>query len=79
MGKEDEIRLIAYNIWQQDGCCDGHDCEHWLRAEAVWEEKRKEKTFSVKAASKPKSAAGKVTKKRPVSQEKIAMGKKQKV
>jgi hypothetical protein len=31
MGREDGIRLIAYLIWEE-GCCDGHDCEHWLKA-----------------------------------------------
>jgi len=39
MGKEDEIRLIAYHIWEEEGCQDGHDCEHWFRAEALWEKK----------------------------------------
>jgi hypothetical protein len=33
--------LIAYNIWEQEGCCNGHDCEHWLRAEAIWAQKQK--------------------------------------
>ena len=35
MEREDEIRLIAYNIWQEEGCFDGRDCEHWFRAEAM--------------------------------------------
>jgi hypothetical protein len=39
MGKEDEIRLIAYHIWEEEGCQDGHDCEHWFRAETLWEKK----------------------------------------
>jgi hypothetical protein len=39
MSKEDEIRLIAYRIWEEEGCRDGHDCEHWFRAEALWEKK----------------------------------------
>lgn len=38
MGREDEIRLMAYSIWLQEGCPDGKDCEHWLRAEAAWQE-----------------------------------------
>ena len=38
MGREDEIRLIAYRIWEEDGCCDGRDLEHWFRAEVIWEE-----------------------------------------
>jgi hypothetical protein len=39
MGKEHEIRLIAYNIWEQEGCPDGHDYEHWINAEEIWEKK----------------------------------------
>jgi hypothetical protein len=41
MAKKDEIRLIAYNIWEQEGCINGKDCEHWFRAEAIWEEQEK--------------------------------------
>ncbi len=44
MGREDEIRLIAYSIWEEEGCPDGKDCEHWMRAEAIWEEDQKPKT-----------------------------------
>ncbi len=54
MGREDEIRLIAYGIWQEEGCLDGRDCEHWFRAEAIWEQQQKEKPAgaSTKAESK---------------------------
>jgi hypothetical protein len=41
MGKEDEIREIAYTIWEEEGCCDGRDFDHWLRAEAIWRSKQK--------------------------------------
>jgi hypothetical protein len=41
MAKENGIRLIAYNIWEQAGCINGKDCEHWFRAEAIWEEQEK--------------------------------------
>jgi hypothetical protein len=41
MGKEDEIRLIAYHIWKEEGCKEGHDCEHWFRAEILWEKEHK--------------------------------------
>jgi len=61
MGREDEIRLIAYSIWEQEGSYDGRDMEHWLRAEAIWEEKQKpvQKTDSKKPevqAKKSKAA-----------------------
>ena len=39
MAKEDEIRLIAYNIWEQEGHPDGKDVEHYLRAKKILEEK----------------------------------------
>jgi hypothetical protein len=41
MGKEDEIRLIAYRIWEEEGCIDRHDCEHWFKAEAIWQQNQK--------------------------------------
>ncbi len=37
MAREDEIRTIAYGIWDQEGRGDGHDREHWLKAEVMWE------------------------------------------
>jgi hypothetical protein len=54
MGKEDEIRLIAYSIWEQEGSRDGHDYEHWIRAEAIWEEKQNQSAVSrgIKTESK---------------------------
>jgi len=60
MGKEDEIRVIAYTIWQQEGCCDGHDVEQWLRAEAVWQQRQLPVSVAAgaKATAKPAAKAG---------------------
>ena len=53
MGREDEIRLIAYNIWEEERYPDGCDCEHWFRAEAIWEvQNKKAAVKSTKAESK---------------------------
>jgi hypothetical protein len=41
MGREDEIKEIAYCLWEQEGCCNGRDLEHWFRAEVIWVEKQK--------------------------------------
>ena len=41
MVKEDEIRLIAYHIWEQGGCINGKDYEHWFKAKAIWKERQK--------------------------------------
>jgi hypothetical protein len=49
MGKKEEIKLIAYQIWEEQGCQHGHDIEHWLKAELVWQERQK--------AVKPEQAA----------------------
>ncbi len=57
MAREDEVRLIAYSIWEGEGCPDGCDCEHWYRAEIIWEEQQKSKApAEAKAAAKPVAA-----------------------
>jgi hypothetical protein len=43
MVREDEIRLIAYKIWEEEGCLNGHDYEHWFRAEAIWDQRQAQK------------------------------------
>jgi hypothetical protein len=48
MAREEEIKVIAYYIWEEDDCCNGRAVEHWLKAETVWEEKQKPKTVSNK-------------------------------
>ena len=55
MAKEDEIKLIAYNIWEEEGCVEGRDCEHWYRAELIWQQQRQKKSTagSSKAAPSP--------------------------
>jgi hypothetical protein len=66
MAREDEIRLIAYTIWEEDNCVIGQDCEHWLKAELIWEQRQKPTAKSTKA--EPKQAVkqnSKVTGKKP--------------
>jgi hypothetical protein len=38
MHHNEEIRLIAYRIWEEQGRQAGRDLEHWLKAEAMWQE-----------------------------------------
>jgi hypothetical protein len=69
MAREDEIRTIAYYIWQDEGCVHGRDCEHWIRAEAIWEDRQTQQAAarSITASSsqslqkKQKTAAKKRT------------------
>ena len=39
-GREDEIRMIAFHIWEDENRPDGRAMEHWLKAEKIWEGKQ---------------------------------------
>ena len=32
LARDERIRAIAYSLWEEEGCPDGRDEEHWLRA-----------------------------------------------
>ena len=67
MGREDEIRLIAYSIWEEEDCPNGRDWEHWFRAEVVWEvQNEKARVESVK--KEPKQPAKQPTKSKASSE-----------
>ena len=40
MHHDDEVRQIAYKIWEDEGHPQGRDQEHWFKAEAVWQERQ---------------------------------------
>jgi hypothetical protein len=48
MDREKEIRLMAYSIWEEDDCCDGHELEHWLKAERIWQEQKSSRVNEIK-------------------------------
>jgi hypothetical protein len=54
MGREDEIRMMAYCIWEGQNYCNGNEIEHWLKAEAMWEESHRKKPASKEMKSKTK-------------------------
>ena len=37
---QEEISLIAYDIWEQEGRYHGRDVQHWLMAEEIWQKRR---------------------------------------
>lgn len=39
MGREEEVREIAHKIWEAEGQPEGHDQDHWQRAEAIWQDR----------------------------------------
>ena len=40
MYHDEEMRLIAYRIWEEEGRPEGRDLEHWFKAEAIWQERQ---------------------------------------
>jgi hypothetical protein len=36
----DEVREMAYKIWEEEGHPQGCDRDHWFRAEAMWQERQ---------------------------------------
>jgi hypothetical protein len=54
MGTDKEIRRIAYQLWQDEGCPDGRNVEHWLKAEAIFR-KQEGGRFSSLAPASPKT------------------------
>jgi hypothetical protein len=34
--REEQIRQLAYRLWQEAGYPEGDGVQHWLKAEAIW-------------------------------------------
>jgi hypothetical protein len=60
MDREEEIRLIAYQIWEEEGNVHGLDADHWRKAELIWENRVNQHNSSM--GKKP--AVGKVAKRK---------------
>ena len=43
MDKDEEIKWIAYSIWEEEGYQHGMDMEHWFKAEVIWNNQHKPK------------------------------------
>jgi hypothetical protein len=41
--RDEQIRKLAYQIWQQEGHPHGNEIQHWLKAEALWLEEHRAK------------------------------------
>jgi Protein of unknown function (DUF2934) len=41
---QEQIRELAYRIWQAEGYPHGSDVQHWLKAEAIWQEEHRPKS-----------------------------------
>lgn len=56
--RDEEIRQLAYRLWQQEGCQNGDDGQHWLKAETIWLEEHRPKKEPKKSKS-PQGRKGK--------------------
>jgi hypothetical protein len=60
LDRDEKIRQLAYKIWQDAGCPNGSDLQHWLKAQEIWLEThgpKKSRTTTSKAGNPKKSRA----------------------
>ncbi|MDI6846012.1 MAG: DUF2934 domain-containing protein [Candidatus Saccharicenans sp.] len=58
---EEEIRLLAYELYEKSGRLDGHDLEHWLQAERMV----MSKYFKGESDSADKTVSGETAEEKP--------------
>jgi hypothetical protein len=56
INRDNEVRQLAFGFWRAEGCPDGRDVEHWLRAEAAWLEQQQMTREVVKSPKAPTPA-----------------------
>ena len=56
--REEEIGLIAYRIWEEEGRPHGRDWEHWRKAEGLWEEQHREEPRANRPEKRTPKAKG---------------------
>ena len=56
--RESLVRQAAYALYEQQGCVDGHELEHWIAAEALVDETLKPKRSPPSRASARGQSAG---------------------
>jgi hypothetical protein len=44
--RDEEVRQLAYRFWQEAGCPNESELQHWLKAEATWLQERSPKNES---------------------------------
>ncbi len=53
MNRDEEIRQVAYKLWQEEGYPHGYEVQHWLKAETIWLEEHRPKSKSKQSKPKP--------------------------
>jgi len=40
MHHDEAVKVIAYRIWEEEGRPEGRALDHWLKAEALWDDEQ---------------------------------------
>jgi hypothetical protein len=65
--REEEIRQLAYRIWQEEGYPHGYEVQHWLKAEAIWLEEQRAKSMPKQRKPATKTATKKTKSRKTVN------------
>jgi len=55
MASEEQIRELAYSIWEKEGCPEGKDAEHYYRAKIMLEEQEAASSTAIEPPFPPAS------------------------
>jgi hypothetical protein len=47
MSRHEEVQRIAYRLWEEERRPQGRALQHWLKAEAIWENQHEQKSQSL--------------------------------
>jgi len=75
MDYKQEIEIIAFDLYQRDGCIQGRELEHWFTAEGIFHSRNKAAAAVTPSASKKTAAAGTAKKKVALKKSKVAESK----
>lgn len=53
MAREEEIRQVAYGLWEAEGRTEGRDLAHWLEAERTWQQREAQQPFAKPLEEEP--------------------------
>lgn len=66
MDDEDQVRVIAYSIWEDEGKPHGRHLDHWFRAEAICRDReRRSQASAVAETAAPRKVSPRAKARRP--------------
>lgn len=59
--RDEQIRELAYRIWQEEGYPQGYEVQHWLKAETIWLKEHRAKSTPTKPRPLKRTKSRKTT------------------